>query len=133
MKASFLFISVLIITSALTPLSTFSGESYSGTSLQQQSPAENMAKRETAWMNHELSLSPDQLKKVDSINLVYAQKTIQNRHSNNADMATMRIQKQQIRDQKHEALSNVLTSDQMAKYDAVMKNRKQKVANPQTN
>ena len=80
--------------------------------------AESMAQRETEWMTKELSLSEDQVKKVNAINLKYAEKQAEMFQGGpGGDFEAMQKKMKEINDQKRAEFEGVLTAEQLKKYD----------------
>jgi hypothetical protein len=80
---------------------------------------EDKAKKQTEWMKTELSLNDEQSSKVEGINLSYANKR-------KALRENMRTQMKSLEEEKQKELSNVLSKDQMVKYDAKKKEMREK-------
>ncbi len=99
---------------------------------QKRSP-EEMAKHETNWMNKELGLTPAQLPKVDSINLVYANKLTVLREQSKGNRQEFRSRRAELDVQKRSDLALILTPDQLKKYDDALVARRQKMQNRQGN
>lgn len=95
---------------------------------------EEMAERQTKMMNDSLTLSSAQLKKVSEINLKYAKMTSEARRTARENMDpdgdreamrnSMRAMFTKIQAEQKEALSVILTSEQMTKLEKVEANRR---------
>jgi hypothetical protein len=91
---------------------------------QQMSPEER-AKQETEWMKNDLSLTAQQLVKVDSINLKYAKKRTEMRSQmQGQDREAMMAKMQEIQALKEAELKPVLTEEQMKKYRELLPQRR---------
>ena len=91
---------------------------------QQMSPEER-AKQETEWMKNDLTLTAQQLAKVDSINLKYAKKRSEMRSQmQGQDREAMMAKMQEIQSLKEAELKPVLTEDQMKKYKELLPQRR---------
>jgi periplasmic protein CpxP/Spy len=91
----------------------------------QQMSAEDRAKQETEWMKTDLALTPQQIAKVDSINLKYAKKRVEMRgQMQGQDRDAMMAKMQEMQAQKEAELKPVLTEDQMKKYKELLPQRR---------
>lgn len=82
-----------------------------GANAQHKHDPEKGAKKQTEWMKTELSLSDDQVTKVENINLTYAQKRKEMRES-------MHKQMKSLEQDKQKELSAVLSKEQLEKLEA---------------
>lgn len=82
---------------------------------------ESMAQRETEWMTTELELTEDQVAKVDAINLKYAEKMAELFQGGpGGDFEAMREKMNEMNTQKRAEFEDILTDDQLQKYDEYM-------------
>ena len=81
-----------------------------------QFSAEQFAQRQSDWMKRDLNLTEAQIAPVDSINLVYAKAQAALFQAASGDRESMRTAMQALATQKEEALSAVLTQEQMDLY-----------------
>ena len=96
-------------------VNTLQGQQY------QPMSAEDRAKSETAWMKTDLSLTDQQVVKVDTINLKYAKMREGMRGQfQQGDRDAMRAKMLEMQNQKNAELKTVLTEDQMKKYLEVL-------------
>jgi periplasmic protein CpxP/Spy len=92
---------------------------------------EEMAKMETDAMNTELKLTADQLPKVETINLNYAQKMGELfSQGPPADFAEMQKKMDEIGSQKRAEFAKILTPDQLKKYDVMQEERRKNMPGP---
>jgi len=99
----------------------------------QQRTPEEMAKHETGWMRKELTLTPEQVSKVDSINLVYANKLQALRQQYQGNHQELRSRRAELEIHKRTDLSLVLTPDQLQKYDDALAARREQRQNQRGN
>ncbi len=92
----------------------------------QQRTPEEVAKNETDWMKKDLALTPEQLAKVNEINLAYANKFHTLREQTNGNRQEMRSRRAELEGQKHTELTTVLSADQIKKYDEIIAARREK-------
>jgi hypothetical protein len=103
--------------------------------MQQPPSPKEMAKHETEWMKEKLSLDSKQLVKVDSINLVYAnkfEKFMKEDRDKQQNREAGREKMQEFEKQKRAELQKILTAEQLKKYDAELETR-HKQGPPQRN
>ena len=91
-------------------------ESDRGTGGRSPMSAEQIAQRNTDWMKKDLNLTEAQIAPVDSINLVYAKAQVVLFQSASGDREKIREAMNALSTHKEEALSSVLTKDQMDVY-----------------
>ncbi|HPF91983.1 MAG TPA: hypothetical protein PLL57_15085 [Flavobacteriales bacterium] len=92
---------------------------------QKKSPEER-ARVRTEHMTKELGLSPEQVAKVEAINLKYADKGAELRKEREAERAEARKEGQEMRDAHEAEMKAVLTPDQYAKWMAKKEEMKEK-------
>jgi hypothetical protein len=97
----------------------------------QQRTPEEMAKRQTDNMKTELTLTSDQLPKVDSINLKYARKMSEIRQQYQGNRQEMMPKMMDLGKDKRAELEKILTADQLKKYDTMMEERMKRMQNRQ--
>jgi len=95
-----------------------------------QMSAEQIAQRQTDWMKKDLNLTEDQVAPVDSINLVYGKAQVALRQSASGDRQSMRAAMQELMAKKEEALSSVLTKEQMDLYKQRMTEMSNRMRGP---
>ncbi len=89
--------------------------------------AESMAQRETEWMTTELELTEDQVAKVDPINLKYAEKMAELFQGGpGGDFEAMREKMNEMNAEKRTEFKDILTADQLKKYDEYLAERQQR-------
>ncbi|MDR3219295.1 MAG: hypothetical protein LBU22_10060 [Dysgonamonadaceae bacterium] len=90
-----------------------------------RSTPEETAKRTTEWMTGELKLTPEQVVKVDSINLVFAKKQAEQfqRGGQGGDRETRMAAFQKLNSEKEVALEAVLSKEQMDAYKKALETR----------
>ena len=87
--------------------------------------AEEMAKMQTDEMKTSLSLTADQLTKVDAINLKYAKKMSEMfAQGPPSDFDEMRIKMEENQKARRAELEKVLNADQLKKYDQMQEERR---------
>ena len=116
MKRIYFLVIVLLATSFAFAQRPQGGQGNRGQGGGRQFSAEEIAQRQTDWMKKDLNLTEDQVAPVDSINSVYAKAQVALRQSASGDRQSMRTAMQELAAQKEEALSSVLTKDQMDLY-----------------
>ncbi|POY37522.1 hypothetical protein C3K47_07090 [Solitalea longa] len=89
--------------------------------------AEERASMQTQKMTKSLSLTDDQQKKVQDINLMYAKKVDELREANAGDREAMFNGLKKIDGEKDAALKVVLSEKQMADYETLKKERMDKM------
>jgi Spy/CpxP family protein refolding chaperone len=89
----------------------------------EQFSAEEIAKRNTEWMTKDLNLTNEQIVPVDSINLLYAKTQQAIFQSANSDREKIREAMKELGAKKEEALSAVLTNEQLDLYKKRMSER----------
>lgn len=88
---------------------------------------EAMAQRETEWMTTELELTEDQVAKVDPINLKYAEKIVELfQGGTGGDFEALREKMNEMNAQKRTEFEDILTADQVKKYDEYLAERQQR-------
>jgi len=118
-----LFLTVLIAFLALTVKSQPGGGQPGGQGGQGRS-AESIAQRESDWMKTQLSLTADQITKVDAINLKYAQMQMSSVPGGpGGDPNAMQKQMADLNAKKRSELQSVLTEEQLKKYDEYLAQR----------
>ena len=111
----------LLLAAVLMFVCTFS---YAQNNGRQRMTVEERAKRTTEWMQKELKLSDDQVKKVEPINLSFAKATQELREKTSRDdRKGMREAMEKLGKERDEALAKVLTEEQMKLYKEKMKER----------
>ena len=98
-----------------------------------QFSAEEIAKRTTNWMKSELNLSENQVAPVDSVNLLYAKAQMALMQSANGDREKIREAMTDLAAKKTEALSAILTTEQMELYKKRMSERGNRMGGPRGN
>jgi Spy/CpxP family protein refolding chaperone len=88
-----------------------------------QFSAEEIAKRNTDWMTKDLNLTEEQIAPVDSINLLYAKAQVVLFQSATGDRDAIREAIRELGVKKEEALSAVLTDEQLDLYKKKMSER----------
>ena len=118
MKKIYLLAIVLLATSFAFAQSPQGGQGNQGQGGggRRQFSAEEIAQRQTDWMKRDLNLTEEQVAPVDSINLLYAKAQVALMQSASGDRESMRTVMQDLMAKKEEALSSVLTKDQMDLY-----------------
>lgn len=90
-----------------------------------RSTPEEMAKRTTEWMTAELKLTPEQVVKVDSINLVFAKKQAEQfQNGPGGDREARMAAAQKLNSEKEVALKPVLSKEQMEAYKKALEERR---------
>jgi hypothetical protein len=113
MKRIALLMSLLLITGALAFAQRPEGGRGAGRG---QLSAEEIAKRNTDWMKTDLNLTEAQIAPVDSINLLYAKAQVALFQAAGGDRETIREAMRELGAKKEEALSAVLTEEQLDLY-----------------
>jgi Spy/CpxP family protein refolding chaperone len=86
--------------------------------------AEERAKRDNEWMKTSLSLTDEQVPKVEAINLKYANKMSEIFNQNADNEEARRTARTELQDQKRTELQAVLTADQLILYDKTLAERR---------
>ena len=121
MKKIYLLAFVLLATTFAFAQHPEGGQGQGGQGGRRQQPsAEEIAQRNTDWMKKDLNLTADQIAPVDSINLVYAKEQVALMQSSSGDHQSMRTAMQDLMAKKADALSSVLTKEQMDLYKQKM-------------
>jgi Spy/CpxP family protein refolding chaperone len=114
----FVFVAVLLLSMTTLTFAQFPG---GGTPL---SPEES-AKRNTERMTTDLKLTPDQVAKVDSLNLVFAKRqTALFEKAQGGDRSQMRDEMQKLNTEREAAYAKVLTKDQLETYKKLQQERR---------
>ncbi len=90
----------------------------------QRMTPEERAKAETQRMKTDLTLTDQQLAKVDTINLKYAKMRSGMRGQFQGDREGMMAKMQEMQQQKNAELKSVLTEEQMKKYEELLQQRR---------
>lgn len=130
MKKIYLLAFVLLTTTFAFAQRPEGGQGQGG---RRQFSAEEIAQRNTDWMKKDLNLTDDQVAPVDSINLVYAKAQVALMQSASGDRESMRTAMQDLMAKKGEALSSVLTKEQMDLYKQRMSERGNRMGGPRGN
>jgi len=127
MKKIYLLAFVLLTTTFAFAQRPEGGQGQGG---MRQMSAEQIAQRNTDWMKKDLNLTEDQVAPVDSINLVYAKAQVALFQSASGDRESMRAAMKDLMAKKEDALSSVLTKDQMDLYKQRMSEMSNRMRGP---
>ncbi|GHT07659.1 hypothetical protein FACS189426_01490 [Bacteroidia bacterium] len=106
----FVFIAVLLLSMSTLTFAQFPGGGTPPT-------PEESAKRNTERMTTELKLTPEQVVKVDSINLVFAKRQTELfQKAQGGDRSQMREEMQKLNTEREAAYAKVLTKEQLETY-----------------
>jgi hypothetical protein len=108
------FLAFLMLTTTLVFAQRPEGERRMGGG--RQFSAEEIAKRNTDWMTKDLNLEKGQIAPVDSINLLYAKAQLTMFQAVDGDREKIREAMKELGVKKEEALSAVLTKEQLDLY-----------------
>jgi len=127
MKKIYLLLFVLLTTSFAFAQRPGGGQGQGG---MRQMSAEQIAQRNTDWMKKDLNLTEDQVAPVDSVNLLYAKAQVALYQSASGDRQSMRTAMQDLMAKKEEALSPILTKEQMDLYKQRMSEMSNRTRGP---
>lgn len=116
MKKVFVFATPVLIILMLAP-NAFAQQGQGGQGRGNMDPKE-MAKRQTDQMIETLSLTAEQLPKVEVLNLKYAEKMKAARDASDGDRESMRNTFREMMKKKDVTLKEILTADQWTKLEA---------------
>lgn len=88
-------------------------------------PPDSVAAKTTKIMADSLNLSSAQVSRIESVNLLFANKMAETRKGNVGDREGMRSAMQQLRIEQNEQLEKYLTTDQFNKWLRIQEYRRQ--------